>query len=69
MEFQGVSKEIEEMLWTILESFTQNERVKYLQFVCGRGKLPINMETMDYKHKITPLHEGGDEAMPLSHTW
>jgi len=60
---------METMFWQVLESFSQNERVKYLQFVSGRGKLPINMSELDEKHKLTPLHGKGDESLPISHTW
>ena len=42
-EIQGLDSEMVKMFWQVLESFNQSERVKYLQFVSGRGKLPINM--------------------------
>lgn len=58
------------MLWKVLESFNQSELVKYLQFVCGRGKLPMDMDRLEYKHKLNPYpNDSSDETLPLSHTW
>ena len=60
---------MEAMFWQVLESFSQSERVKYLQFVSGRGKLPINMQEVHEKHRLTLLRGKGDESLPISHTW
>ena len=40
------------MFWEMFETFTQDERQKYLKFVWGRVKLPNDTTTLEYRHEI-----------------
>ena len=58
------------MFWQVLEEFTQEQRVKYLKFVYGRGKLPTNLDSLEEKHRILRyLNDSDDRALPKSRTW
>jgi len=59
------------LFWTVLENRFDNElRMKYLQFVWGRSRLPTNESMWESNMKITRMHRAGnpDDALPLSHT-
>jgi len=38
------------MFWDMFEKFSQEERRKYLKFVWGRSKMPVDCSNLDYKH-------------------
>jgi HECT-domain (ubiquitin-transferase) len=61
-------------LWTALESFTNDERVLFLEFVWGRSRLPqVGQWPPDVAFKVGPLASSaqralGDRALPIAHT-
>lgn len=56
------------MFWEMFESFTQDERRKYLKFVWGRVKLPNDTSTLQYRHEIAVRRHMGADALPEAHT-
>lgn len=36
--------------WRMFEGFTDEERTRYLKFVWGRSRLPIDLSNLNYKH-------------------
>jgi E3 ubiquitin-protein ligase HERC1 len=54
--------------WTMFESFTQEERRKYLKFVWGRSKLPVETTTLEYKHQVHFYEDRAMDSFPESHT-
>lgn len=39
-------------LWSILESFTDNERVLFMRFVSGRSRLPANLADLSQRFQV-----------------
>jgi len=39
-------------LFEVLKEWSNDQRMMYLQFVMGRAKLPVDMSTLGYKHKV-----------------
>ena len=59
-----------DIFWQVLEEFNHAQRVKYLKFVYGRGKLPTNLDSLKEKHKILRyLGDSNDRAFPKAQTW
>lgn len=56
-----------EIFWPVLEGFSPEEMKKYLQFICGRGRLPADLTQLNYPHKINTYGEG-DDKFPIAHT-
>lgn len=40
-------------LWSILESFTENERVLFMRFVSGRSRLPANLADLSQRFQVS----------------
>ena len=54
--------------WKVLESFTEEEKSKYLKFVSGRTRLP-DPRNIPFEHKIALYHvRNPDKRMPTSST-
>ena len=54
--------------WRVMESFSDDERSKFLKFVWGRTRLPKEGdEGWTRPFKISPK-TGGDEKLPIAHT-
>ena len=54
--------------WKALESFTNEEQIKYLKFVSGRSRLP-DPRNINFNHKITMIRgKDVDKKMPTSST-
>jgi len=51
------------MFWNVLESFTPEERCKFLRFSCGRERLPNNR---DFRLVVAKLH--AEDVLPRAST-
>lgn len=56
------------MFWNVLESFSEEEKQKYLKFVWGRQRLPSDVTNLYRKHTITFESHRGDAYLPVAHT-
>ena len=56
------------MFWQMFETFTQEERRKYLKFVWGRSKLPNDTSHLEYRHQICVMSHIKKDALPEAHT-
>ena len=57
--------------WSVLESFTEAERVLYLRFVWGRSRLPLAKSAFDKPHKVSYMAKDAsvaDNFLPVGHT-
>jgi len=55
--------------WQVFEEFTQEQRQKYLKFVWGRSRLPIDVNGPNMKkHTIKVFSSMARDALPKSHT-
>lgn len=52
--------------WEVMRELSEEQKMKYLQWVNGRAKLPNNMSDISYKHTITWMG-GGDGVLPQAH--
>jgi E3 ubiquitin-protein ligase HERC2 len=64
----SASDKIIEMFWKVMESFTEEEKQKYLKFVWGRQRLPSDCSQLRNKHTIQFESDRGDASLPVSHT-
>lgn len=39
-------------LWTVLESFSDSERVLFMRFVSGRSRLPANLADLSQRFQV-----------------
>lgn len=56
------------MFWKMFESFTQEERRKYLKFIWGRSKLPADTSDLNDQHTINVCSSRAADALPEAHT-
>jgi len=56
------------MFWQMFDSFTQEERRKYLKFVWGRSKLPADTSDLNDQHGIQVCSGRAVDALPEAHT-
>jgi hypothetical protein len=56
------------MFWEMFEAFDQDDRKRYLKFVWGRTKIPIDTSNLSNKHQFNVYTHMGDTALPESHT-
>lgn len=64
------SDRVIQQFWQCLESFTMEERAKFLFFVSGKVRLPSNISEWDRRFKITQCpaaHRQPDKYLPISH--
>jgi len=66
--FHSDEPKYEKWFWEMFESFTQDERRKYLKFVWGRQKIPVDCSDLEYKHEVHVYSHLGKEAFPEAHT-
>jgi len=59
-------KEVD-ILFKVLESFTQAQRRDFLRFTWGRGRLPVKQSDFTQKFKITPGARN-PRSLPVAHT-
>jgi E3 ubiquitin-protein ligase HERC1 len=64
----GKDHKIIKWFWEMFESFTQEERQKYLKFVWGRAKMPSDTTNLDYQHQVNVYSHMADTALPQAHT-
>ena len=57
-----------QMLWRVLESFSDDQRQQFLRFVWGQSRLPHNPADFTQKFEILPYHNSSPGALPISHT-
>lgn len=55
------------MFWSVLRSFTDDERSRFLRFVYGRTRLP-NQRNWERPFKITRKPQSGDDQLPVAHS-
>ena len=69
-EYRSVEKDspVIKMFWEMFGNFTQEERSKYLKFVWGRSKIPLDCTQLRYKHTIQYTDYLGAEGFPIAHT-
>jgi hypothetical protein len=56
------------LFWKMMESFTEDEKRKYLKFAWGRMKIPSDTSELEYQHKICMYDDRSVEAFPEAHT-
>ena len=61
------NNEFIQRFWRVLEEFSEEHKQKYLKFVWGRSRLPVDLENLNDNHEIDLIHEG-DESLPEAHT-
>ena len=72
-KYQPASLQIQ-WFWRALRSFDQAERAKFLQFVTGTSKVPLqgfgSLEGMNGAQKFQiHLEERSTDRLPTAHTW
>lgn len=54
-------------MWKVLESFSNEERIKFMRFVSGRTRMPVN--TADISQRFQIISSGrGDDSLPTAQT-
>jgi hypothetical protein len=53
--------------WRVMESFTQDDRSKFLRFTWGRSRLPRPAK-WDKPFKLTKKNNDTDDVLPIAHT-
>jgi len=56
------------MFFEMFETLSQQERRKYLKFVWGRSKLPLDTSQLEYRHRICVLSHINKDSLPEAHT-
>jgi E3 ubiquitin-protein ligase HERC2 len=54
--------------WEVMKQMTEDERSKYLKFVWGRSRLPLNLDNLNRKHSIEYYSRRSRDSLPISHT-
>jgi hypothetical protein len=65
--FEAQDSEMRKWFWEIFEEMDEEDRVLYLRFVNGQGKLSTDMSKLRYKHALR-YQGGGDAKLPIAHT-
>jgi hypothetical protein len=55
------------LFWKVFESFTDDERSRYVRFAWGRSRLPSASGHWSSRHKLTH-RSGGVKQLPIAHT-
>ena len=55
------------LFWKVMESFTDDERSRYVRFAWGRSRLPSATGLWTSKHKLT-RRSGPEKQLPIAHT-
>ena len=53
--------------WRVMDSFTQDDRSKFLRFTWGRSRLPREAK-WDKPFKLTKKNSDTDDVLPIAHT-
>lgn len=56
------------MFWNVFKTLTEDQRSKYLKFVWGRSRLPVNLDGLNRKHCIEYFKSRSKDSLPISHT-
>jgi hypothetical protein len=56
------------MFWAVFDSFSDEDRSKFIRFAWGRSRLPRADNWGERPFKLTKKN-GGDNQLPLAHTW
>jgi HECT-domain (ubiquitin-transferase) len=69
---QNCDKKVYEMIWQMLENFSNSQRQQFLRFVWGRSRLPHDSSGFDRQFtvnaKYTPASKSADDSFPMAHT-
>jgi len=58
-----------QLFWQVMESFSQENKQRYLRFVWGRSRLPSSTADWERKHKINKFTKTpSDDYLPVGHT-
>lgn len=50
--FEPTDSQTRQWFWEIMEDMDEDDRILYLRFVNGQGKLPTDMSKLSYKHTL-----------------
>ncbi|TNV74890.1 hypothetical protein FGO68_gene13970 [Halteria grandinella] len=56
------------MFWKVFATLNEDQRSKYLKFVWGRSRLPVNLDGLNRKHCIEYFKSRAKDSLPISHT-